>query len=359
MTHAAAAAADLVEGVLAPIDRVRRAAFAAAGPRVAAWLVDRERRVALYGVVVVLGALALTGLAPLWSLAFGPLVLGVPHLLADVRYLWVRPGFHRRASVWIAVGAPLVLGALTGRTAWGFAACLGAVAIARAASPWRRAGIAALAALLLVVAVTHRHAVDLAFAHAHNLVALALWWAWRPRTRRVHAIPLALFAVAAVAIALGALAPLAAFAATGPGSWSAHVATLAPFATPAVGVRLVLLFAFAQSVHYGVWLRLVPEEDRPREAPRPFASSFRALRDDLGPVLLVVAAVLGVALAAWAAFDVVAARAGYLRFANFHGQLELAAAALFALEGRPGRAAPADPLRDRHRNRSLLCADSA
>jgi hypothetical protein len=99
-------------------------------------------------------------------------------------------------------------------------------------------------------------------------------------------------------------------------------------------------------VHYGVWLRLVPEEDRPREAPRPFASSFRALRDDLGLVVLGAAILAAVGLAAWAAFDVLAARAGYLRFANFHGQLELAAAALFALEGRPGPIA--------HRNRSLL-----
>ncbi len=350
MTPAASADASiggLVEAVLAPLDRGRRAAFAAAGPRLSTWFVDRERRVALVGVFVVLGALALTGLAPLWSLAFGPIVLGVPHLVADVRYLWVRTGWHRRASVWIAIGLPLAVGAMTARTAWGFAACLGAVAIARGASPGRRAGVAAVAVLLLGLAVLHRHAVDLAFAHAHNLVALALWWAWRPRSRRVHAVPLVLFAAAAIAIALGALAPLAAFAEAGPGSWASHVATLAPFATPAVGVRLVLLFAFAQSVHYGVWLRLVPEEDRSREAPRPFASSFRALRDDLGLVVLLAAVVLAVLLAAWAAFDVAAARAGYLRFANFHGQLELAAAALFALEGRPARAA--------QRNHESLC----
>jgi hypothetical protein len=210
----------------------------------------------------------------------------------------------------------------------------------------RRLGVAAIAGLLLVLASTHRHALDLAFAHAHNLVALALWWAWRPRARRVHAIPLALFGAASIAVLSGALAPLATFAQAGPGSWAAHVATLAPFATPAVGIRLVLLFAFAQSVHYGVWLRLVPEEDRPRQAPRPFASSFRALRDDLGLVVLVIAVALAVLLAAWAALDVAAARAGYLRFANFHGQLELAAAALFALEGRPGRAP---------RNHKLLC----
>ena len=39
-------------------------------------------------------------------LAVGPLVLGVPHLVADLRYLVVRPGLHRRAAFWpVAVSA--------------------------------------------------------------------------------------------------------------------------------------------------------------------------------------------------------------------------------------------------------------
>ena len=37
-----------------------------------------------------IAALGLTRLAPLWLLALGPLLLGVPHLLAGLRYLAVR-----------------------------------------------------------------------------------------------------------------------------------------------------------------------------------------------------------------------------------------------------------------------------
>lgn len=33
------------------------------------------------------------------------------------------------------------------------------------------------------------------------------------------------------------------------------------------GPRAVVFFAFAQSVHYGVWLRAVPDEARPSRPP--------------------------------------------------------------------------------------------
>jgi hypothetical protein len=57
----------------------------------------------------------------------------------------------------------------------------------------------------------------------------------------------------------------------------------------------------------------------------------RALRDDLGAPILVLASLAAAALAVWAVVDLVAARNGYLRAAQFHGHLELAAAAFLWL----------------------------
>jgi hypothetical protein len=99
------------------------------------------------------------------------------------------------------------------------------------------------------------------------------------------------------------------------------------------GGRLVALYAFAQAVHYTIWLRLVPEEDRAQPTPRPFAASLRALVADLGPWVCALAACGTVAFAAYALVDVFAARDAYLRFAIFHGHMELAAAALLFVEG--------------------------
>ena len=82
----------------------------------------------------------------------------------------------------------------------------------------------------------------------------------------------------------------------------------------------------------GVWLRLVPEEDRERPAPRSFTSSYRALVRDVGRPLLLLALLSIVALVAWAFVDLISARNGYLRVAIFHGPLELVAAAFFFIE---------------------------
>jgi hypothetical protein len=158
---------------------------------------------------------------------------------------------------------------------------------------------------------------------------------WRPRTAKLHWIPIALFAGLSALLLAGAAEPVlgATFGLRGP-ALGHHLRLLAPGAGHDLGVRIVLSFCFAQSVHYGVWLRLVPEEDRPRVTPRTFAASFRALHADVGTRTLVLFATLAVALAVWATIDLVGARLGYIRFAAFHGELELAALALFWAERR-------------------------
>ncbi len=263
----------------------------------------------------------------------------MPHLLADLRYLVVRPGLHRRPLLWIAVGLPLLALALDGSSVWpGLAAALGALLVSRGSRGRKAAGLAALAALALG---TWRLGIlaAVAFAHVHNLVAVLLWWAWRPRAGRLHwAVPALFLAGSGILLAL----PFQGDAAVSVGSLGlgALAASLSGGLSPEWGLRLALCFAFGQAVHYATWLRLIPEEDRRRTAPRPFASSFRALQADFGTWPLVLAAGAALAVAAWAVADLGAARAGYFRLSLFHGHLELAAAALFFVEGRPiGRTA--------------------
>jgi hypothetical protein len=98
--------------------------------------------------------------------------------------------------------------------------------------------------------------------------------------------------------------------------------------------RLLLAFAFAQSVHYAVWLRAIPDETRRTDSIRSFRQSTRALLREVGPLVPGVAIVATVALAVWGAFDLATARMGYLRFAGFHGYLEIALGALAWAEHR-------------------------
>ena len=109
---------------------------------------------------------------------------------------------------------------------------------------------------------------------------------------------------------------------------------LAPDLGPDPGLRLILLFCFAQTIHYALWLQLIPDEDRERPTPTTFRASHQSLREDLGDVGLIVAALLAVGIAAWALADLAAANHGYFRVARFHGHLEIMAGTLLLLEGR-------------------------
>lgn len=297
----------------------------------------RELRVACVGVAAVSAAFVLTLCAPLWLLALGPIVWGAPHLLADVRYLVVRPGYHRRAAVWLCVFVPVAAAGLGASASVGVLSGVGAAIAARASGHTRIAAAGVCLALAYGLFVLGRHG-DVLFAHAHNFIAVACWLAWRRRHSHAHWAVLMLFVGLSVAIASGAADPW--LAALGGLRWAparlglpAHIAQLAPGMHGDLGRRLVLLFAFAQAVHYAVWIRLIPEEDRTQDTPRPFRATLRALRADFGAWPLRCTAVLALGLAVWAVLDLHAARAGYLRLALFHGHMEVAALVLLAIEG--------------------------
>ncbi len=164
-----------------------------------------------------------------------------------------------------------------------------------------------------------------------------------PRRQRWHYLVLALFLSASLAVGLGLFDPVIATAQpaiagpTGAHPFAFYAYTLAPFAEPVLATRLVVLFAFSQSVHYAIWLRLVPEDARSRRSPRPFRSSYRALLADLGPAVLILATLAALGIAVWAVIDLASARDGYLRAAIGHGHLELAAGALLYARGTAAR----------------------
>jgi hypothetical protein len=86
-----------------------------------------------------------------------------------------------------------------------------------------------------------------------------------------------------------------------------------------------------------VWLRLLPEDDRPSPTPRSYVQSFRALTSDVGSLVVWIAMLSAIALAIWAAISLGEARNGYIQAAFFHGYLELAAAALLWAEATKDR----------------------
>ena len=176
------------------LDGARRALLRRLG-RVSAIAALRRRRelrltaVALSSIALAF-VLALVATLPL--LALSPLLLGVPHVASDVRYLLVRPlcGPGLPARAWRPVSALFVLAVGLGVAGEGRLALLaagGAVLVAGLSTqaPVRaRALFALLCGGVLAVATLWPRAAALVLAQGHNLVAIALaGWLVRARLR--------------------------------------------------------------------------------------------------------------------------------------------------------------------------------
>lgn len=313
---------------LGPLDRARRAILKSLGKPAVVVLRNRELRVGLGGLSVVSCSILGTLLAPFWMLTLGPVLLGTAHLVADFRYLVVRPGLHLRKPLWIAVGVPLALAGMGQFSVIsGLIACAAAAVLSQGSLRRKTMALGCLIPLTAGAALIGPLS-GLIVAHLHNFIAFFVWWMWRPRVGWSAWILPPAFLLCVSGLLLGAPEAWApGMTSQQPAGLGAeyHLAFLAPGADEPWGTRLVLLFAFAQSVHYGVWLRLIPDDDRVQPTPRTFRASVRALRADLGSPLLWGACLVALGIAAWAVVDLAEARDGYFRMALFHGYLEFAA----------------------------------
>jgi hypothetical protein len=328
----------IVLRLCAPLDRLRSSVYRLLMPLIEGLLANREQRVALTGCAVILAALAIALVCPLWQLALGPILFGTAHILADVRYCVVRPGFHRRWPLILCCGLPL------GAMVFGHGLDIGLMAVAFAFAlargpVWKK--ITGLLAVALAAAgiAEYGFLADVVFAHLHNVVAVLLWWAWRKRGGRLHWIVLALYLGTWTALIGGALDEV--YLSLQSATWGPEPMDIlyhARFLGFGLGgmesVRWVLAFTMAQSVHYWMWIRMVPEDDRKQYTPRSFRATWAALRLDMGSLFLGLTLLSALGTAVWAAFDLLEARSGYLRFVRFHGVMELAAGALLWVEGR-------------------------
>ncbi|HEU0029720.1 MAG TPA: hypothetical protein VFQ53_03735 [Kofleriaceae bacterium] len=291
---------------------------------------DRSARVLALALGHVGVAFVLAALGPMWLLIAGPVVLGVPHLVADLRYLIVRN--HRlTAAATIGIAAPLAaIAALHAmQLAGGRADALAevgfgcaAIAIAIGLAAGRRAPVAVLAVGLAVPALAWPELALLALAHVHNVVAIGIWLWWSQHTvSRAHRL------ATISTIALATLV-LAAAAGSPPADAAPIVSGLAPGLSDDAGWRLVVVYVFLQSVHYAIWLRLIPSA---HGRPSTFRRSVAMLREDFGARGVVVVAVVSLAVPLAACVgDPRTARDVYLSFATFHGWLELAVIAYLA-----------------------------
>lgn len=346
--------AVLLNRAALPLDAARRAALGLAfrDRRVARFVTDRDTRLSVIATGHAAIAFVLAVFVPTLLVVLGPVLLGVIHVAADVRYLVLRRSLPRwwqlaifcfcAALIGVRVLAEThVLAAGLDRaelalvTAWVLVGLCSGAAASR--SPARAAAGAVLVAAVAFVAFGHPKGARLVFAHVHNLVALVLWTVVFRRRASTAVLP--------VAIVLGSAALLSSGALYGVTmhhglvrAFGVHIFQaadwLAPVQRAELAVGLTCSYAFLQSVHYVVWLGLIPQDDATGRGLSSFHSSFISLRRDFGTFGLALVGVAVVAVLAGALFDAPRARGLYLSLSLFHGYLELSLLAYFTARGR-------------------------
>lgn len=238
------------------------------------------------GVAGAVGAVALAGavLVPLATYALTLACLGLPHVLAELRYVDGRFGGRLDARWWrgtlLLLGGVVVLRALafagvwTGPTRWIAELLLVAALVAwalpvlrRQGAAWAVTGVGALGALLTATWIAPLMTlVALAFLHNLTPVAFLAERLAGPRRRRALAWCGLLFGLVPVALVVTGL-PHRALAWGLPGSASLlHVGTLEAhqgvfvpaFLTGPLAVDLFATAAWLQCMHYAVVLGVFP-----------------------------------------------------------------------------------------------------
>ena len=342
----------LVDAVTAPLDVARRGALSALTRSRGLTLVvgRRDTRIPLLATAQVAVLLAVTVTRPLWLFVVGPLVLGVPHLASDVRYLVLRQRvarpvialacvatlalvtLHALALAGIFVPDASRLDVVTGG-AW--------VLLALLAGARERRSLAPLLALPLllgvgVFAAAHAGVARLVLAQAHNVVGIGAWLLLFRRKKHAAILPLAAIAIGTLLLATGTALPWASRAGglegLGVSLWRVG-SYLAPGTTATTGASLALVFVFLQAVHYAVWLVWIPQDELAGQGTLTFRMTGRGLVRDFGVAGLSLVSAGCAVLAGAAAFDARGAVAAYMSLATFHGYLELAMLAYFAARG--------------------------
>ena len=342
----------MLERAATPFDAARRTAFGVARgrPRLRRLLVRRDLRLASIATGHALVAFALSVLYPAALIVLGPVLLGVAHVAADVRYLVLRRILPRwwQTTVWafcaalIAVRAMAEFHVLRGhldRVELGLAALWAGIGLAAGYRESR--GVLRLAfglvvlVLLSVLALRDPLRARLVFAQAHNVVAILLFATLF--RRRLAPLVVPAIAVTAGALLLASGRMYAVTMQHDTSIFGLHALAAADFIAPGLradhALGLTAAYAFLQSIHYAVWLVFIPQDAARGPGLVSFRTSVRSLIRDFGPSGLAAIGLAAAAVLGFACVNALRTRTIYLSLALFHGYLELALFAYFWAAG--------------------------
>lgn len=291
---------------------------------------------------------------PLWVLVLGPMILGLPHLLASLRYVAAttthlnKPQtsmIHLSFAVLIALGltryylykseAPFHL--------WPevIAIVITMLLLFRASKATLKFFTARSALILPFLALLIWQPILTAtvLVLCHNVIGF-FYWIQASKTskeRNVALFATLTFLTVSILIALGVFDflyiyyPAHTYLAIAHMDMKSLGSSLAPWVyNPELWARLVVVYAFGQSMHYFVWLKAIPDQNTAAQVPTSFRQSWRFLKKDFGIKFIGLTLLfLMIASLPWALMNWSEARVLYLSIATYHVYYEIVGLAYF------------------------------
>jgi hypothetical protein len=341
---------------------------------------NRSLRVGLsFGISTVVN-LAIALAFPLWLLALGPAVFGIPHLIATARFAprILDPKIIARFRSFVALISILSLSVAILRLAtlnhydflqwmnlsnqfseWQSNNSMELVASAvllAALTIWRAnllSSITSWGLLLLLFMASAKYpkqSIGLLIL-GHNFVSFYYWIALSQSQtmRKCAAICLVVFGSIHWMIFSGLFDPTMSLFATifpessqilsfaGLSRWDVGSAVFPNTSSDMWLSRAVAAYAFGQAVHYFVWLRAIPESQNTGEVPISWRHTWRNFQSEfgLGNSRFIVLILVG-SIVLWIGLQFPTARIVYFCLAAMHGYIEIVAAfAHSASVGKP------------------------
>ena len=304
-----------------PLDRIRRFLLFRFRRILSPLMARRSLRICLTASFAIPCILLFSWCAPLWQLLLGPIVLGIPHLVGDVRYLVLQKNLHKKLWFWWGTILPFGLYVCFQQP---YLAMIGVCTCAIYTQHHQHLWIKSIALLGLFLSYLEPYLFIFSLLHLHNIIALWIWWKWRKNRSLWECTPIVLCILALFVLCLFGPAPFA-FSIFPPELPYAYFSrNIVPISLEAYSHELILSYAFLQSMHYLVWIRLIPEEARQQPSPRSFYKSAQYLLRDFGKIMFAGILLSMLILFIGALYSPKQARFGYLTLISFHGFLELA-----------------------------------
>ncbi len=308
--------------------------------------IHRPYRLAVFFVLSLITNFFISIFFPLYGLLLGPIIFGIPHMFASLRYLPKMAVSKQTPQAMINYVGFIFIIAATIRIAFNeyhfalkflpngpelFMVCISLLSIAFLTKQKFTNLIFTflLVSMLSICSYAYPYQTIGALVLIHNFLSFVFWLKASTSTKdtTVAVVSLLVFSLVTFLILFGTFDALMIYRPTGILNNALNDLSIGSMISPGSSFefwsRAVSAYAFGQGMHYFVWLKAIPEQELKDGPTISFNKSFKMLEADIGKRTIFACILLMLFILAICLFkSFPAARYIYLVIASFHGYFE-------------------------------------